>query len=116
SPTDDPPAAAGDTDLSPPKPLTMPAAARPETDLLASIARLRYGDPADAGRTIRSRHRAGYHLPAAHYEAAVLASAPDSGGWLDVGGGKSPFPENPALAAELAGRLRLTVVDPDPTV
>src|SRR4051794_36734526 len=96
--------------------LTVPETLLPTEEDLAQALRLRHGDPTQAGPNVRRRLRWGYHLPAVTYEATVLRLARPGSSWLDVGGGKSPFPESPELAALLSSRCRLTAVDPSPNV
>lgn len=63
------------------------------------------------------RHKFGYYLPADVYEAMVAKVVRDRFHWLDVGGGRSVFPDNPRLAKELVARCeRLVAVDPSPNV
>ena len=86
------------------------------SDLAALFAR-KHGDPATTGPNPRRRHHHGYFLPADVYEATVANAITPGVAWLDVGGGASPFPDNPGLAAELAGRAgRFVGVDPSPNV
>ena len=84
---------------------------------LARLFALKYGDPAATGPNPRRRHARGYFLPADVYEAAVANAVAPGCDWLDVGGGSSPFPDNPKLAAELAARAgRFVGVDPSANV
>jgi SAM-dependent methyltransferase len=84
---------------------------------LSRLFHLKYGDPATTGPNPRRRHRHGYYLPADVYEAAIANAVFPGCDWLDVGGGSSPFPDNPRLAAELAERAgRFVGVDPSPNV
>jgi SAM-dependent methyltransferase len=86
------------------------------TDLRRLFA-LKYGDPATTGPNPRRRLAHNYYLPADHYEAAIANAVGPGCDWLDVGGGSSPFPDNPKLAAELAARARRFVgVDPSDNV
>lgn len=89
----------------------------PTSDDLAKLFALKYGDPATTGPNPRRRHTHGYFLPADVYEAAVANAVPPGCDWLDVGGGSSPFPDNPKLAAELSARAnRFVGVDPSDNV
>src|SRR4051812_25433977 len=84
---------------------------------LAALFALKYGDPATTGPNPRRRHRFDYFLPADVYEATVANAVFPGCDWLDVGGGASPFPDNPRLAAELAARAgRFVGVDPSANV
>lgn len=84
---------------------------------LGRLFALKYGDPATTGPNPRRRLAHHYFLPADHYEAAVRNAVLEGGDWLDVGGGSSPFPDNPKLAAELAARTgRFVGVDPSDNV
>jgi 2-polyprenyl-3-methyl-5-hydroxy-6-metoxy-1,4-benzoquinol methylase len=77
----------------------------------------KYGDPATTGWSPGRRWRAGYFLPADVYETVIAGLVTPDTAWLDVGGGKAVFPENPRLSAELAGRCQsLTAVDPSDNV
>lgn len=102
--------------LQPGPPVLPRAALLPTAEDLAQAVRLRHGDPDLAGPNVRRRLRWGYHLPAVVYEATLLRLARAGSSWLDVGGGKSPFPDNAALAELLSSRCRLTAVDPSPNV
>jgi SAM-dependent methyltransferase len=73
----------------------------------------KYGTPEDTGWSPRRRFRSGYFLPSDVYEAVVSKFVTPGCAWLDVGGGRAPFPENHALAKSLAERVRILVgVDP----
>lgn len=63
------------------------------------------------------RHRFGYYLPADVYEACVFNQVFDGCSWIDIGGGRSIFPDNPAMARFLVSRCSLVVaVDPSENV
>lgn len=84
---------------------------------LERLFALKYGDPATTGPNPRRRHAHNYYLPSDHYEAAIANAVFPGCDWLDVGGGSSPFPDNPKLAAELAARAnRFVGVDPSDNV
>jgi SAM-dependent methyltransferase len=90
-------------------------------DLLPSAGEMeqlfaqKYGEAATMGWSPRRRHRYGYYLPSDVYEATVAKHVLRGGRWIDVGGGRNIFPENPELARTLVSRARHVVaVDPDP--
>jgi hypothetical protein len=87
-------------------------------DLAASleeVARLKYG--ADPGPTARLHRAHRYYSPDLFYEALCLTMVSPETDWLDVGGGRSPFPYNPVLATRLANTCRhLTTIDPGPNL
>ncbi|MEL6105218.1 MAG: methyltransferase domain-containing protein [Planctomycetota bacterium] len=59
----------------------------------------------------------GYYLPAEVYECLVQKMVTPETTWLDVGGGKTVFPQNPALAQTLADRCQhLAAVDPSDNI
>ncbi len=89
----------------------------PTPDDLARLFALKYGDPATTGPNPRRRLRHNYFLPADWYEATVANAVTQGCDWLDVGGGSSPFPDNPKLAEQLAARAgRFVGVDPSANV
>lgn len=89
----------------------------PDERDLEALFRRHFGDPSDHGWRVRMRARFGYHSPDQWYEAVVDRLVTPGCRWLDVGGGKSVFPENPSLARELAGRCALLVgVDPSDNI
>jgi 2-polyprenyl-3-methyl-5-hydroxy-6-metoxy-1,4-benzoquinol methylase len=86
----------------------------PSENELEALRVQKYG-PVDAmGWLVRRRRRFRYYLPADVYETLVSKLIVDGVRWLDVGGGRSIFPENPTLARTLAGRCT-TVVAVDPS-
>lgn len=88
----------------------LPSAAEFDA-LLDELAGLKYGDP--PGRTARLHRRMAYASPDLFHEAMVAALVGPDTEWLDVGGGRSPFPHNPRAARLLADRCRrLVAVDP----
>ncbi|MEO1529728.1 MAG: class I SAM-dependent methyltransferase [Planctomycetota bacterium] len=59
----------------------------------------------------------GYYLPAEVYECLVDKMVTPETEWLDVGGGKTVFPQNPGLAQTLADRcMHLAAVDPSDNI
>ncbi len=89
----------------------------PEASDLERIFRLKYGEPADTGWGPRQRHRFGYYTPDDHNEATIDKLVTADTDWIDVGCGRSLFPNNEPLAKELSERCRLLVgVDPDDTL
>ena len=84
---------------------------------IEEVCRLRYGDPGAAGWGPRLRLRFGHHTPDEYYEAVVAKLVDAQCEWLDVGCGRSIFPDNEVLAKILANRCKLLVgIDPDDTL
>jgi 2-polyprenyl-3-methyl-5-hydroxy-6-metoxy-1,4-benzoquinol methylase len=84
---------------------------------LETVFRQKHGDPTKTGWGPRIRYSFGYFTPDEYYEAVVSKLVETGCAWIDVGGGRDVFPDNKALATELAARcLRLTAVDPSDTV
>jgi 2-polyprenyl-3-methyl-5-hydroxy-6-metoxy-1,4-benzoquinol methylase len=84
---------------------------------LETVFQKKYGEPQSTGWSPKRRFRFGYYLPADVYEAAVAKYVADSCTWLDVGGGRAIFPDNPALATELVARCaKVVAVDPSDNV
>lgn len=82
---------------------------------IAEAAHYKYGSTPGPTARLHARHR--YTSPDLFYEALCLASISPETDWLDVGGGRSPFPYNSALAARLAANCRrVTVIDPGPNL
>lgn len=82
---------------------------------LAAAAALKYGP--NPGATARLHAAHGYRSPDLFHEALCLALVTPATDWLDIGGGRSPFPFNPALATQLAATCRhLTALDPGPNL
>lgn len=76
----------------------------------------KYGSP-PRGWGPRLRQRYGYALPSDFYEACVSELVVDGCRWLDVGGGRNVFANNPSLATTLAARCSaLVAVDPSANV
>jgi SAM-dependent methyltransferase len=83
----------------------------------SAILTAKYGPLATTGPNVRRWHRVGYLPPDEYYERVVASLVKSGVSWLDVGCGHGVFPNNPALARELAGRCSLLVgIDPDPNV
>jgi SAM-dependent methyltransferase len=62
-------------------------------------------------------HQFGYHTADSWYETTVDRLVDQECFWIDVGGGASLFPNNPALAKSLADRCSLLVgVDPSDNI
>jgi SAM-dependent methyltransferase len=93
------------------------ARALPSRNELEALRIQKYGPVDTMGWLVRRRRRFGYSLPADVYETLVAKLIVDGVRWLDVGGGHSIFPENPALARTLAARCgRVVAVDPSDNV
>lgn len=89
----------------------------PAQDELESVFRLKHGPEGTWGWSPRRRLRFRYFSPSDVYEAVVGRLVTSETAWLDVGGGKTVFPENPRLARQLAERAqRLVAVDPSENV
>ena len=72
---------------------------------------------APQGPRPRLRARFGYATSSDYYHVLIDSMVQPGCRWLDVGGGKTVFPDQPRWAAEIAGRCaRLVAVDPSPTV
>lgn len=77
----------------------------------------KYGKADAVGWGPSLRRRWGYYLPADVYEALLMRLVFEGCVWLDVGGGRQVFPENPQLTRELVARCpRVVAVDPDDNV
>lgn len=84
---------------------------------IRQVLDLKYGPADRQGWGPRLRGRFGYRTPDDWYEALVLDLVTPETAWLDVGGGWSPFPYNPAAAALLARRCRRLVgIDPSENI
>jgi SAM-dependent methyltransferase len=89
----------------------------PTRDQLDALFTQKYGPPHLAGPSPRRRREFGYYLPADVYEAVVQSAVSPGCTWLDAGGGRDVFPQNPALAATLVSRCRrMVAVDPSANV
>jgi ubiquinone/menaquinone biosynthesis C-methylase UbiE len=79
--------------------------------------RYTYGNPKKHGWRVRLRYWFGYFDPDAWYEATVERLVTKDCSWIDVGGGKTIFPENRSLSAALSQRCNLLVgVDPSDNI
>jgi 2-polyprenyl-3-methyl-5-hydroxy-6-metoxy-1,4-benzoquinol methylase len=97
--------------------MKSPSAVLPGPDELQAVFRSRYGPPDRLGPLPRLWTRFGYYTPDVYYEATVAKLAAPGCRWLDVGGGRDVFPDNPDLARQLADRAAdLVAVDPSPNV
>ena len=77
----------------------------------------KYGKPETSSWSPKQRYRFGYYLPADVYEAVISSLVFEGCSWLDVGGGHSIFPDNPALARSLVSRCaNVVAVDPSDNV
>ncbi len=65
----------------------------------------KYGSPQTVGWSARRRWDSRYYLPADVYEALVKQVVFEGCKWIDVGGGRDVFPENPSLAETLVSRI-----------
>lgn len=84
---------------------------------LEEIFKSKYGSLETTGWSPRRKHRFGFYSPADHYEALINKLADAKTDWIDVGGGKALFPNDPALSGLVAGRVhRLVVVDPSDNI
>jgi 2-polyprenyl-3-methyl-5-hydroxy-6-metoxy-1,4-benzoquinol methylase len=81
----------------------------PAPEDLEKVFRVKYGSPENVGWSPRRRFRFGYYLPSDFYEAAVEKYVFEGCAWIDIGGGRAIFPENPKLANLLALRCSLVV-------
>lgn len=85
----------------------------PDAAALRRMFALRYGAPDRLGWGPRLRAAFAHHTPDEHYEALVAGLVAPGTRWLEVGCGRSLFPDNPALADALARRCaRLVGLDP----
>lgn len=66
---------------------------------------------------LTARRDAGYLSPEDHYELLVDRLVATDMTWLDVGCGRSPFPNNQKLAQGVSQRcMKMVGIDPDPAV
>lgn len=85
-------------------------------DVNAVFGRFRSADKVDGWR-VRLRKRFGYFKPIVWYQTTVDQLAQEGVEWIDVGGGKTLFPNNPNLSIELSRRAAFLVgVDPSNTL
>lgn len=77
----------------------------------------KHGEIANVGWSPTLRLNWDYFLPSDCYEAIVDQLVTESTYWLDVGGGRDIFPENPRLASQLSKRCkRLVGIDPSENI
>lgn len=77
----------------------------------------KYGRPEEVGWAPRRNWQFGYYLPADFYEALVAKAVFNGCAWIDIGGGRSIFPQNPELVRALVARCSVVVaVDPSANV
>jgi len=91
----------------------------PGTAELTRLTIQKYGNSAGeiTGPGVRRWIEYGYHLPGDIYEALVSRLVRRGCSWIDVGGGRDVFPNNPRLALEWTSRCGSVVaVDPSPNV
>jgi 2-polyprenyl-3-methyl-5-hydroxy-6-metoxy-1,4-benzoquinol methylase len=89
----------------------------PSSEELEQLFVSKYGRPELTGWAPRKRFHRGYYLPADIYEALLAKCVFQGCQWIDVGGGRDIFPENPRLARSLASRCSLvTAIDPSDNV
>jgi 2-polyprenyl-3-methyl-5-hydroxy-6-metoxy-1,4-benzoquinol methylase len=89
----------------------------PREQDLDALFRTHHGDPSRHGWRVKMRCRFGYFSPDEWYEAVVDRLVAPGCRWIDVGGGKSIFPENEKLSRALAARCGLLVgVDPSENI
>ena len=95
----------------------MMAQTLPSPGQLESLWVQKYGPADTKSGLLALRRRLGYFLPADVHEALVAKLVNDGDRWLDVGGGHSIFPHNPATARELVERcVKVVAVDPSQNV
>src|SRR5579871_4074481 len=89
----------------------------PSREELETIWRQKYGEYAKAGLGPKRRLAFGYFTPDEYYEAIVSKLVVPGCSWIDIGGGRDVFPDNPELAKQLATKSgSLVAVDPSITV
>ena len=76
----------------------------PSPDELEQLFQEKYGSPEDVGWSPRRRFGFSYYLPSHFYDASVEKNVFERCAWIDAGGGRAIFPENPRLAERLADR------------
>src|SRR6476646_4327373 len=81
--------------------------APPTMQELERIFLLKHGDHTKAGWSVRRRFPLRYFTPDDWYDALLSRLVQEDTNWLDLGGGRSPLPHNPALARDLAARCAL---------
>jgi 2-polyprenyl-3-methyl-5-hydroxy-6-metoxy-1,4-benzoquinol methylase len=89
----------------------------PTRDELTNLFERHQGAIESHGWQVRLRDRFGYFPSARWYEGILDRLVTSETTWLDVGGGKTIIPTNPALAKELVLRSKKTVgVDPSENI
>jgi 2-polyprenyl-3-methyl-5-hydroxy-6-metoxy-1,4-benzoquinol methylase len=77
----------------------------------------KYGDVSKTGWSPKRRFRLGHILAGDLYECKIEKMVTSNTNWIDVGGGRSLFPNNPKLSQELSVRCnKLVSVDPSDNV
>lgn len=77
----------------------------------------RYGEPRQRGWRAQLQAKSGYIPPEMWYRAVVDRLVTEHTNWIDVGGGKSVFPDSSELTRALAQRCQLLVgVDPSDNI
>ena len=85
----------------------------PSEEVVEARFQTRCGNLGNHGWRVRMRYGFGYFESDDWYEAVVDRLVTEESRWIDVGGGKSMFPQNTALADTLSRRCALLVgVDP----
>lgn len=104
-------------------PLVASIAPTQQNDLFPSANELKnfhanlYGDVSQHGWRVQLRHHFGYYAPSLIYQFVVDRLVNESTEWIDIGGGKTLFPENRALSYELSERCDyLFGVDPSDNI
>jgi len=84
---------------------------------IADIINQKYGPRENWGWGTRLRARFAYNTPDDWYEALLLDTVGPATRWLDVGCGRTPFPQNPVLARRLSEECSLLVgLDPSENI
>jgi 2-polyprenyl-3-methyl-5-hydroxy-6-metoxy-1,4-benzoquinol methylase len=87
----------------------------PTQQEIESTFRSKHAPLDQAGWSPKRRYRFRYYQPADVYESLVAKNVRPGCRWIDVGGGRTIFPDHAALARELVGRCE-HVVAVDPSV
>ncbi|MBX3607593.1 MAG: class I SAM-dependent methyltransferase [Piscinibacter sp.] len=89
----------------------------PSRDELAQGFKAKYYRSGQPGWSPALRERFGYYTPDDYYEAVASRLVVPGAAWADIGCGRDIFPQNPALAEELAARCSYVFgIDPDDNV